>query len=129
VLDRSIGQGHAESEGKFAECSQQQLSRSPFCHLQVSVHAADVKRVLRAYSLDVPAKDKDDLKPEPIIVRLRKVTVLPYLVQDRSPFARLEALVMTVYEKEFTVWGKDFRIGFQARNSRVRYFRLGSRPV
>ena len=40
---------------------------------QISVHAADVKQVLRVYSLEVPAREKDDLKEEPIIVRLRKV--------------------------------------------------------
>jgi hypothetical protein len=40
---------------------------------QISVHAADVKQVLRVYSLDVPAREKDDLKEEPIIIKLRKV--------------------------------------------------------
>ncbi|EPT02305.1 hypothetical protein FOMPIDRAFT_1022924 [Fomitopsis schrenkii] len=39
---------------------------------KISVHAADVKQVLRVYSLEVPAREKDDLKEEPIIVRLRK---------------------------------------------------------
>ncbi|TFY73739.1 hypothetical protein EWM64_g10272 [Hericium alpestre] len=39
---------------------------------KISVHAADVKAVLRAYSIDVAAREKDDLKEEPIIVRLRK---------------------------------------------------------
>jgi hypothetical protein len=37
------------------------------------VHAADVKSVFRAYSIDVAAREKDDLKEEPIVVRLRKV--------------------------------------------------------
>ncbi|KAI9066999.1 actin depolymerizing protein [Trametes sanguinea] len=39
---------------------------------KISVHAADVKSVLRVYSIEVAAREKDDLKEEPIIVRLRK---------------------------------------------------------
>ncbi|KAG8802430.1 hypothetical protein FRC17_006416, partial [Serendipita sp. 399] len=39
---------------------------------KISVHSADVKSVLRAFSIEVAAKDKDDLTEEPIIVRLRK---------------------------------------------------------
>jgi len=39
---------------------------------KISVHAADVKTVLRVYSIEVPAKEKDDLKEDPIIVKLRK---------------------------------------------------------
>jgi len=39
---------------------------------KISVHTADVKSVFRVYSIDVPAKDKDDLKEDPIVVRLRK---------------------------------------------------------
>jgi len=39
---------------------------------KISVHAADVKQVLRVYSIEVPAREKDDLKEDPIIVRLRK---------------------------------------------------------
>ncbi|TFL04708.1 actin depolymerizing protein [Pterulicium gracile] len=39
---------------------------------KVSVHAADVKQVLRVYSIEVAAREKDDLKEEPIIIRLRK---------------------------------------------------------
>ena len=46
------------------------------CVSQISVHAADVKQVLRVYSLEVPAREKDDLKEEPIVVRLRKVRCL-----------------------------------------------------
>lgn len=52
---------------------------------QISVHAADVKSVFRVYSIDVAAREKDDLKEDPIIVRLRKVFVLnsrPSLSQD-----------------------------------------------
>ncbi|EGN92898.1 hypothetical protein SERLA73DRAFT_172566 [Serpula lacrymans var. lacrymans S7.3] len=39
---------------------------------KISVHTADVKAVLRTYSIEVPAREKDDLKEDPIIVRLRK---------------------------------------------------------
>ncbi|EIN08389.1 actin depolymerizing protein [Punctularia strigosozonata HHB-11173 SS5] len=39
---------------------------------KISVHAADVKSVLRVYSIEVAAREKDDLKEEPIVVRLRK---------------------------------------------------------
>lgn len=41
--------------------------------LQISVHSADVKSVLRVFSIEVPAREKDDLKEEPIVVKLRKV--------------------------------------------------------
>jgi len=39
---------------------------------KMSVQAADVKTVLRTYAIDVSASSKDDLKEEPIVVRLRK---------------------------------------------------------
>ncbi|KAI0078351.1 actin depolymerizing protein [Panus rudis PR-1116 ss-1] len=39
---------------------------------KISVHTADVKQVLRIYSIEVAAREKDDLKYEPIVVRLRK---------------------------------------------------------
>ncbi|PSR70594.1 hypothetical protein EW026_g1636 [Hermanssonia centrifuga] len=39
---------------------------------KISVHAADVKQVLRVFSIEVPAREKDDLKEEPIVVKLRK---------------------------------------------------------
>ncbi|KAF8960330.1 ADF-like domain-containing protein [Flammula alnicola] len=39
---------------------------------KISVHAADVKNVLRVYSIEVPAREKDDLNEDPIVVRLRK---------------------------------------------------------
>ncbi|KAM0750912.1 ADF-like domain-containing protein [Meredithblackwellia eburnea MCA 4105] len=39
---------------------------------KLSVHAANVKEVLRAYSIDVPASSLDDLDEGPIVVRLRK---------------------------------------------------------
>ena len=40
------------------------------------MHAASVKTVFRVYSIDVAAREKDDLKEEPIVVRLRKVIYL-----------------------------------------------------
>lgn len=40
---------------------------------QISVHSADVKNVLRVYSIEVAAREKDDLNEDPIVVRLRKV--------------------------------------------------------
>lgn len=46
------------------------------------MHAADVKSVFRTYSIDVAAREKDDLKEEPIVVRLRKV-VNPILYSSR----------------------------------------------
>ncbi|KAF8889691.1 hypothetical protein BD779DRAFT_1623030 [Infundibulicybe gibba] len=39
---------------------------------KVSVHATNVKRAMPIYSLDVPARERDDLAEGPIIVRLRK---------------------------------------------------------
>lgn len=39
---------------------------------KISVHAADVKQVLRVYSIEVPARERDDLKEDPIVVKLRK---------------------------------------------------------
>ncbi|KAG1812384.1 hypothetical protein EV424DRAFT_1473586 [Suillus variegatus] len=39
---------------------------------KISVHAADVKQVLRVYSIEVPAREKEDLKEDPIVVKLRK---------------------------------------------------------
>lgn len=46
---------------------------------QVSVQAADVKEVIRAFSIEVAARDVDDLEEEPIVVRLRKVSGSVYL--------------------------------------------------
>ncbi|GAA5940383.1 hypothetical protein JCM10213_007518 [Rhodosporidiobolus nylandii] len=39
---------------------------------KLSVHAGDVKNVLRSYSIDVPASSLDDLAEDPIVTRLRK---------------------------------------------------------
>jgi len=38
---------------------------------KISVHAADVKNVLRVYSIEVAAREKDDLNEDPIVTRLR----------------------------------------------------------
>ncbi|RDB30127.1 Coactosin [Hypsizygus marmoreus] len=39
---------------------------------KISVQAGDVKRVLRVFSIEVAAREKDDLTEDPIVVRLRK---------------------------------------------------------
>ncbi|KAJ7634747.1 actin depolymerizing protein [Roridomyces roridus] len=39
---------------------------------KISVHAADVKGTLRVFSIEVAAREKDDLNEDPIVVRLRK---------------------------------------------------------
>ncbi|KAF8068889.1 ADF-like domain-containing protein [Lyophyllum atratum] len=39
---------------------------------KISVQAADVKAVLRVFSIEVPAREKEDLNEDPIVVRLRK---------------------------------------------------------
>ncbi|KAJ7869175.1 actin depolymerizing protein [Mycena olivaceomarginata] len=39
---------------------------------KISVHSSDVKRVLRVFSIEVAGGEKDDLKEDPIVVRLRK---------------------------------------------------------
>ncbi|CAK5274798.1 unnamed protein product [Mycena citricolor] len=46
-------------------------NRSDFAR-QISVHSADVKSTLRVFSIEVAAREKDDLNEEPIVVRLRK---------------------------------------------------------
>ncbi|CAE6423408.1 unnamed protein product [Rhizoctonia solani] len=38
----------------------------------VSVHAADVKKVLNQYSIEVSARESDELAEDPIVIRLRK---------------------------------------------------------
>jgi hypothetical protein len=60
------------------------------------VHAADVKSVFRAYSIDVAAREKDDLREEPIVVRLRKVSYSGYrsqLSEELTVLPRPEAPV------------------------------------
>ncbi|KAJ7037904.1 ADF-like domain-containing protein [Mycena alexandri] len=39
---------------------------------KISVHSADVKGALRVFSIEVAAREKDDLLEDPIVVRLRK---------------------------------------------------------
>ncbi|KAF9261707.1 ADF-like domain-containing protein [Marasmius fiardii PR-910] len=39
---------------------------------KISVHSADVKGVLRVFSIEVAAREKDDLNEDPIVVKLRK---------------------------------------------------------
>ncbi|GAA5824545.1 hypothetical protein JCM5353_007238 [Sporobolomyces roseus] len=39
---------------------------------KLSVHSADVKKVLNQFSIEVPANSREDLTEEPIVVRLRK---------------------------------------------------------
>ena len=67
------------------------------------MHAADVKSVFRTYSIDVPAREKDDLKEDPIVVRLRKV-IGPMLhllvVKELTLLSRLGVQATTVYRAE-----------------------------
>ncbi|TFK26588.1 actin depolymerizing protein [Coprinopsis marcescibilis] len=39
---------------------------------KVSVHTADVKNVLRVFSIEVAAREKEDLNEDPIVLRMRK---------------------------------------------------------
>ena len=74
-------QGDEESQGKREQHDAGPLtwrsSRSdPPVHcdvIQISMHAADVKSILRVYSIEVAARERDDLNEDPIVVRLRKV--------------------------------------------------------
>ncbi|ADV20622.1 hypothetical protein I315_06851 [Cryptococcus gattii Ru294] len=50
---------------------------------RVSVHAADVKKVLRAYSIEVSASTPTDLEQDDIVTRLRRAGGANY---DRSKF-------------------------------------------
>lgn len=67
--------------------------------VKISVHTADVKQALRVYSLEVAARDKEDLKEEPIVVKLRKVCILSDFEIIYPDFRRrLEVQAMTVFE-------------------------------
>lgn len=57
------------------------------------MHAADVKTVLRVYSIEVAAEKKDDLNEEPIVKRLRKVRTLTAIM--RSTLYKLYWLICT----------------------------------
>ncbi|WWC61302.1 uncharacterized protein I303_103883 [Kwoniella dejecticola CBS 10117] len=50
---------------------------------KVSVHLADVKNVLRAYSIEVSASTPSDLKQDDVVTRLRRAGGANY---DRSKF-------------------------------------------
>ena len=69
------------------------------------MHTADVKNVLRVYSIEVAAREKDDLNEDPIVTRLRKVRsdIIQLAVQgtDRPVLLALNRLVgpvMTVFK-------------------------------
>ncbi|KAK7039565.1 actin depolymerizing protein [Favolaschia claudopus] len=48
----------------------------PHCKImrkaKIGVHTSDVKSALRVYSIEVAAREKDDLNEDPIVIRLRK---------------------------------------------------------
>ncbi|KAH6917950.1 hypothetical protein BKA70DRAFT_1245772 [Coprinopsis sp. MPI-PUGE-AT-0042] len=45
---------------------------------KVSVHTADVKKVISQYAIEVPAREKDDLREEPIVIKMRKAAGASY---------------------------------------------------
>lgn len=51
------------------------------------MHTANVKQVLRVYSIEVAARERDDLKEDPIISRLRKVSDPFQILQHLHSFA------------------------------------------
>jgi len=61
------------------------------------VHTADVKNVLRVHSIEVAAREKDDLNEDPIVTRLRKVRSDGIQIaehrSDRLAFLALNRLV------------------------------------
>lgn len=63
--------------------------------LQISVHTADVKGVLRVYAIEVAAREKDDLKEEPIVDRLRKVSGTPF--PPCAVFVLLESYMLFIF--------------------------------
>ncbi len=69
---------------------------------QILVHSADVENVLRVLSVEVPAREKDDLKEEPIVRKLRKVCLNPALHQSvlsNVIVARQEAPATTAFSR------------------------------
>lgn len=50
----------------------------------MTVHLAGVKNVLSAYSIEVATQERDDLKEDPIVKRLRKVRDLPFDASEIS---------------------------------------------
>jgi hypothetical protein len=65
--------------------------------IQISVHAADVKGTLRVYSIEVAAREKDDLNEDPIVVRLRKVRVFRACLFQTAHFADFSVLPPNYY--------------------------------
>lgn len=55
---------------------------------QVSVHAAEVKKHLPAYSIDVAADNQQDVDEEHIVTRLRKVRSV-HIVAQKPMYSRL----------------------------------------
>jgi hypothetical protein len=76
----------------------------PLNVFEISVHAADVKTVLRVYSMEVPAREKDDLKEEPIIVKLRKAST-----SRLATFAWLISSNQTHSHLTRTGWWRELR--------------------
>lgn len=71
----------------------------------MSVHLADVKKVLRTYSIEVSAREADDLAEDPIVTRLRKVR-LNWSISCHARFdtiTRRAVLVMMVYNLVFLI--------------------------
>ena len=63
----------------------------------MTVHLAGVKNVLSAYSIEVAAQERDDLKEDPIVKRLRKVRDLPskisyHLYSDKAGGASYDGI-------------------------------------
>lgn len=57
-------------------------SESNFHSLQVSVHTADVKSVIRAFSMELKVSSKDELKEDVVVNQLRRLGAN----YDRSKF-------------------------------------------
>lgn len=75
-MDWATLQNHAEGQGRFLASMIYRnicLKSLGTLNLQISVHAADVKTVLRVFSIEVAAEKKEDLNEEPIVKKLRKV--------------------------------------------------------
>ena len=69
---------------------------------QVSVQTADVKQVLRTFSIDVAAREVDDLNEGPIVIRLRKVSfnrrAFCIALHLEHSYYRLVVQAMTAYK-------------------------------
>ena len=86
-------QGHAQGEGASRSSCVRVVPVRAYANAakQISVHVADVKQVLRVYSIEVAAREKDDLNEDPIVIKLRKVRALvppiplPVFLRSRLP--------------------------------------------